>query len=286
MKKLALCVGINKYGHGNDLSECVPDAKGWSVAAVDTARTLTGQSFEVVTLVDQQATVKAVMAELARMNSVAKKGDSLLFTFSGHGTQVPDENGDELDGMDEAICLLGDKGDIELVYDDQLWKLYRSKPSGVKWVMISDSCHSGTVARKIGAPILANNDPAQRRRHLPWQLLMDIYGEIVFSRGETIDRSAPRLMAEEGWAEKDAAGARVPWPVLLSSGCQDNEYSYDAPKLGHGAYTYHALEALKQMKKGSTWNEFFLEIRKHLPSREYPQTPRLMGSYLSTPVLG
>ena len=53
MKKLALCVGINKYGHGNDLSECVPDAKGWSVAAVDTARTLTGQSFEVVTLVDQ-----------------------------------------------------------------------------------------------------------------------------------------------------------------------------------------------------------------------------------------
>lgn len=286
MKKLALCVGINKYGHGNDLSECVRDAQAWSKAATETATILTGQPFEVTTLIDQQATATRVMAELTRMTSVALAGDSLLFTFSGHGTQVPDEDGDEPDGMDEAICLLNDSGAIELIYDDQLWNLYRQKPAGVKWVMISDSCHSGTVARAVPAPLFVSNDPFRRRKHLPWQLLSALYGAAVFQRAVPMDRQAPRLMTEEGWGVKDPVGARVPWPVLLNAGCQDNEYSYDAPKLKNGAYTYHAIQALTKMTKGSTWKEFFLEIRTQLPSKAYPQTPRLMGSYLSTPVLG
>ena len=118
MKKLALCIGINIYGFGNDLSECVNDAEGWTQAAISKAHSLTGQSFEVVTLTDRQATVSNVVAEIQRMNAVAKKGDSLLLTFSGHGTQVPDENGDEPDGMDEAICLLDENGNIDLIAAD------------------------------------------------------------------------------------------------------------------------------------------------------------------------
>ncbi|KAL4339033.1 hypothetical protein AHAS_Ahas12G0269700 [Arachis hypogaea] len=36
----------------------------------------------------------------------SKSGDSLVFFFSGHGTQELDLNMDEIDGYDEAICPL------------------------------------------------------------------------------------------------------------------------------------------------------------------------------------
>ena len=33
----------------------------------------------------------------------AKPGDSLFFHYSGHGSQVKDKDGDEIDGLDETI---------------------------------------------------------------------------------------------------------------------------------------------------------------------------------------
>jgi hypothetical protein len=94
-------------------------------------------------------------------------------------------------------------------------------------------------------------------------------------------------MMEEGSWLKEARGAeKVPWPVCLIAGCQDKEYSYDAPKLHNGAFTHFMLQGLKNMKRGSTWKDLFLWVRDHaLPSAEYPQTPRLIGSFLSKPIL-
>ena len=34
-----------------------------------------------------------------------EEGDFLVFQFSGHGTHEDDEDGDESDGQDEALCL-------------------------------------------------------------------------------------------------------------------------------------------------------------------------------------
>ncbi|KAE9446983.1 hypothetical protein C3L33_21141, partial [Rhododendron williamsianum] len=33
-----------------------------------------------------------------------QSGDSLVFFYSGHGSQVPDFDGDEADGFDESLC--------------------------------------------------------------------------------------------------------------------------------------------------------------------------------------
>src|SRR6185369_9325866 len=92
MAKSALCIGINDYpGTGMDLQGCVNDAADWAEA-------LGARGFSVTRLVDAQATKAAMAAAFARVIGAAESGDTVVITYSGHGTYVPDLDGDELDG--------------------------------------------------------------------------------------------------------------------------------------------------------------------------------------------
>jgi hypothetical protein len=57
---------------------------------------------------------------------------------------VPDENNDEGDGADETWCLQ----DRQFL-DDELFQHFRLFKPGVRIIVISDSCHSGTVTKDI-----------------------------------------------------------------------------------------------------------------------------------------
>ncbi|HMW30122.1 caspase family protein [Plasticicumulans sp.] len=94
--------------------------------------------------------------------------DRVLIYFSGHGTQIPDDNGDEDDQADEVLVpydLLPSQQDgrIELVnglVDDRLGALIAAIPSREVLVLI-DACHSGTAtksvlpARSYGSDVMA-----------------------------------------------------------------------------------------------------------------------------------
>ena len=98
MAKKALCIGINNYpGTHMDLQGCVNDASDWEA-------TLTGRGFRVSKLIDGQATKAAMISAMSDLIGKACKGDSVVITFSGHGTYQPDTDGDEADGLDEALC--------------------------------------------------------------------------------------------------------------------------------------------------------------------------------------
>ncbi|XP_066387742.1 metacaspase-1-like [Miscanthus floridulus] len=80
-------------------------------------------------------------------------GDSLVFHFSGLGAQVADEDCDELDGYDEAICPLDSfqKGPI---LDDEINEtIVRPLVHGAKLHAVVDACHSATV---LDLPFLCN----------------------------------------------------------------------------------------------------------------------------------
>ena len=98
MTRRALCIGINDYpGTGSDLSGCVNDARDW-------ASELYTRGFEVESLTDAQATRAAMTSAILTLISNAQRGDTVVFTYSGHGTWVVDQDGDEVDGRDEALC--------------------------------------------------------------------------------------------------------------------------------------------------------------------------------------
>ena len=100
--KYALCIGINDYpGTGSDLSGCVNDARDWGAVLRD-------KGFTVQTLLNSQATRDGILEAMQSIIGSAVNGDSIVFQFSGHGSYIPDEDGDEWDqgGVRHAWCIL------------------------------------------------------------------------------------------------------------------------------------------------------------------------------------
>jgi metacaspase-1 len=153
------------------------------------------------------ATKAAMMAAIGDLINQAAKGDSLIITYSGHGTWVPDKNSDVPDGRDEAFCPcdLSSKGAL---LDDDIHALFSRRAAGVRIVLIADSCHSGSVTR---------------------------------GSEEDLDPGVPRIrfMPPEAWMPKEQLpAARVGVKPLrggftrsggdlLLADCMDTEYSYD-----------------------------------------------------------
>jgi hypothetical protein len=250
MAKYALTIGINNYpGTSNDLAGCINDAKDW-------AAELKRRGFEIAELHDESATRSRMVEEMKSVVEKAAKGDIVVITYSGHGTWLPDDDEDEPDFRDEALCPYDvAKGAL---LDDDLYEIFSSARAGARVVLISDSCHSGTVAKFA---------PASTPR------------KIRFMPLETFEKD-PGKLAKARRAEKVPARGRSRASALLLSGCKDTEYSYDAEFNGrpNGAFSRVALEALKGLPADATYRQWHAEIRKRLPSMDYPQTPLLTAT--------
>lgn len=250
-KKFALCVGINDYPGTGDLQGCVNDALGWE-------RLLTDEGYTVIRLLDSQATKSEILRNLRYMVLEASLGDRIVFTYSGHGSWIPDRDGDEPDGRDEVLCAY-DYASGGLVSDDDLYSVMQQRKWGVRATIISDSCHSGSVAR-FGGP-WRGGAQVGKARFLP---------PSAFLEGEALQRAvkADALPAK-------AIGSR-PATILLS-GCDDNEYSYDAWIDGKAQGAFSAY-ALRMHRPGDTFLNWHNKIRSVLPNAQYPQAPQLQGS--------
>jgi hypothetical protein len=261
MAKLALCIGINDYpGTGSDLAGCVNDVQDW-------AAMLQKKGFVVSRLIDKQATGKSIRSSIESTIGKAKSGDMVVIQYSGHGSYVPDENGDEPDNTDECICPydINSKGPVT---DDELFDLYSAKASGVKLVVISDSCHSGTVAKF--API--TTPPTIKGRGAPTRKVRFMPPANFLSK-----RDLGKLGIGRGLRRSNPPGR---YAALLIAGCQDTEYSYDASFQGrpNGAFTFVAIRALSGLSANASYKQWFQAIRKALPSQQYPQSPNLYGT--------
>jgi hypothetical protein len=252
MDKRALCIGINDYpGTGSDLAGCVNDANDWAEA-------LAGRGFEVAVMLDAAATREAMLDDMGKLVSAADSGDVVVITYSGHGTWVPDTDGDEKDLRDEALCP-HDLRAAGAITDDALFELFSARKRGVRAVLVSDSCHSGTLQR-LAPPI---GDNPVRVRFLAPEVFLPADQRALAERASVAERAGrPRRSA------------------LVLAGCRDTEYSYDASfgDRPNGAFSYVALQALRQLPAGATYRDWVTKIREQLPSADYPQTPQLDGT--------
>ena len=142
-RKLALCIGIDAYPK-DPLSGCVADAEAWAEA-------LGSAGFTVESIHNADATRDAILRAMLDKVSSARDGDIVAIQFSGHGTFVPDLDGDETDAFgpkDEALCPV-DFRDGQLIVDDDLGAVWDAIPEGVSVTLFFDSCHSGSVNREI-----------------------------------------------------------------------------------------------------------------------------------------
>jgi hypothetical protein len=101
----------------------------------------------VKVLIDENATKKAIVAELKKL--VSDDLDWIGFSFSGHGTQYP--RVDEPDGLGEALAChdlaqRGNKWDMNTIITDQELRTLLDRANCVVEVWL-DSCFSGGMAR-------------------------------------------------------------------------------------------------------------------------------------------
>jgi len=261
MAKYALCIGINDYpGTGSDLAGCVNDANDW-------AALLKKKGCATTTMFDRQATGKNMRAAINSVIAQASAGDLVVIQYSGHGSYVPDENGDEPDGKDECLCPydINSNGPIT---DDELFDMCNAKKPGVKLLVISDSCHSGSNARF--API--TTPPTIKGRKAPQRKVRFLPPAVFLSKRELAKLGTSRAIRRSNPPGRHAG--------LLMAGCQDSEYSYDASFQGraNGAFSFVALRELAKLPATASYQRWYNAIRKALPSQQYPQTPNLYGS--------
>lgn len=259
MARRAFCVGINDYPYDDsDLNGCVNDARAWAKLLMDH---YDFPSSEVKVITDSEATKANMVAGMKSLLAGASSGDALVFTNSSHGTYVAESGGDE-PLYDEALCP--HDTDRNLLVDDELREMFADIPDGVSFIVISDSCHSGTVTRV--APSIPVPDE-RRRRFLNPRLLGNEELEDPFE-------APPRR-----WNAHPQSGMRE----ILLTGCTDKEYSYDARIGGtyHGAMTYFALQAIREANYRITYAQLRTRVNYLLDQSGYPQHPQLEGKWRS-----
>jgi hypothetical protein len=115
------------------------------------------KSHEIKVLEHEQASATNVYNAIENwlINGV-RADDRVLFYFSGHGSQIPDENDDEDDQFDEVLLLydtvLAEKRGQQtlngVLLDDHLnHMLARMKSRNI--LVILDACHSGSATKRM-----------------------------------------------------------------------------------------------------------------------------------------
>ena len=273
-KAMSLHLGLNSVsaaaysGWDGPLAACEFDAN--DMAAIAKAK-----GMKSTVLLTKKATRAKVLAAMRSAAKALKKGDLFFLTYSGHGGQVRDANGDESDKKDETWCLY----DGQLIDDELYFELSRFA-AGVRILVLSDSCHSGSVTRELPPP---PPPPGQRAKLMPAAVAMRVYAEHQkFYDGlqEQVAREAARYRTKAP-ADPDEALAQVGAAahataligefkpaVILVSGCQDNQTSMDGEH--NGAFTEKLLKVWNQGAFKGSYDSFHARIRAALPDSQSP----------------
>lgn len=167
------------------------------------------QGFATRQLATGAATIEAVLSGIREAAQVLDPGDTFILTFAGHGGSHPDPQGDDRDGRDETWCLFDGQ-----VLDDELNTLWFEFAAGVRVLVVSDSCHSGTILFKTGAfemASLPDRAPALQSRLMPASV-----------RDATSDAVKTRRAA----TPMRPAGEMPACCVVLLSACADSQEAW------------------------------------------------------------
>ena len=133
--KSAVLIGLNYTGTAAALKGCINDALRMRETLQKTYQ-YTNVSIFTDRDLSSQNNILQVLEKLVTSND-----KTLFFQYSGHGTQVRDDDSDEADGKDEALYSVNDT----IVRDDDILSQVQRIKKGTTMVIVIDACHSGTM---------------------------------------------------------------------------------------------------------------------------------------------
>lgn len=257
---ISINIGLNRVdpdaynGWDGALAGCVNDALAMQ-------RIANSLGYLSILVLDEQATADRIISEIGQAAWNLDDNGILLLTYSGHGGQIPDVNGDEADGQDETWVLY----DRQLL-DDELYNLWNQFNTGARLVVFSDSCHSGTVTRNREYLAVAQSDAFAshyRTRSGPprFRAIPPAVGAHNYQQNKA---QYDALQFASGSRKRSMMDACV----LLISGCQDNQLSSDGDT--NGLFTEKLLNVWRNGGFSGSYNAFYQAILQQMPSTQTP----------------
>jgi lysophospholipase L1-like esterase len=270
-KLYALLVGINSYEETillagkkvrfPKLYGCVSDAN----KIRDYLKTESSFDCKIEMLLDESATKQEVVRLFQDHLGKAEKNDTVLFYFSGHGTQEFADKSvfqSETDGRLESIaCYYNDSQADFLLSDKELrWLIYRLSLKGPHIVTIFDCCHSGDNTRN-------------------GYLLKESFGKVV-------EKRVPFVFPQRNW-EQFIFSKYLNKDVFLQSGeyfalpegkhyhfsaCESDESAIEIS--GEAVFTKVLLNVLNNSGGDITYHSLGSRIRQYMRN-VYEQKPKV-----------
>jgi uncharacterized caspase-like protein len=263
--KWALLIGIDDYkaDHISDLRGCVND--------VMLMREILVGKFDVppdnIRVLSNRQATRAGIIDAIRTHLInkAKTNDIIILHFSGHGSQMGDASGDEIDGRDETLVPHDSRTvGVYDISDDEINGLLKQLTEKTKNVtFIFDSCHSGDAARAGNTVRMI--EPDDRPPPPPPDFA-------ISSRGAEGDTDI-RLEGSD---------------YVLISGCLAKELSNESliNERRHGVLTWYLGEALKTAVDDTTYRGVMDEVKMEVSARYPSQHPQIEGPGTDLVVFG
>lgn len=254
----SLHIGLNSVdpahyqGWSGHLNACEADANDMHSIAIS-------QGYSTSLLLTSAATRANVINEITSAAGQLNSGDIFLLSYSGHGGQLPDWNLDEDDQQDETWCLF----DGQLV-DDEIFSLLGQFKSGVRILVFSDSCHSGTVIKAAyyynttqSSSLKTDDSKSIAYRAMPNDVALRVYNANKATydpilNDQTLKKAKNRIQAS----------------ALLISGCQDNQLSLDGTF--NGLFTGTMLRVWANGSYSGNYRKFHENIVLRMPPDQTP----------------
>jgi hypothetical protein len=257
-------VGIDKYKYASHLDGCVQDVTEMKQLLMSKKFNVPADHF--LTLTNEQGTHTAIIDGF-RKHLIEKakthRNAIFIFQYSGHGSQVKDQNGDKADNLDSTLVPVGSRDpqrkEFDIV-DDEIRALFDELSQySSNVVFIIDACHSGNPTRGGGKtrgipmdsrpqPAEQTNPPANNGARL---------------RGQDLTAMLPRDLKYVSIAATKSNELANEMPI------PDTDKTY-------GALTFYLLRALEKAGPETSYDSLMNEVKNNVATR-YPQHPQIEG---------
>jgi len=225
-EKRALIVAISQYPKHSEWNTINADNDAEILVASLEKKGFSGKN--ITLLRDSTATKKNVVAAFKSLQKSVKTGDFVFIHFSCHGQQMEDDNGDEPDGLDEAIVCY----DAKMKYSDNykgqnhlrddeidslLLPIRKKMGESGNLILSMDACHSESSSRgDDGDDVVVRGTAA-------------IFSRPGFKPKKVVGDSKLPLLQEKGLS-----------PITELAACRSGESNYEYKKddKSYGSLTY------------------------------------------------
>jgi len=215
----------------------------------------------IAMLLNEKVTTAGLRAAIEReLVARVEPDDVAFFFFSGHGTHVPDIDGDETDQFDEAMVTIDtDPARPETWFTDDVLRYHLSRLKTNRAIVVLDACHAGTGTRAFGASRVEGAK----------------YVHFGFDKTASPSRGVVKSRA--------IRPASTNSQHLVMAACHPYEIAREIPKQG-GFFTSALLEALNSVPPDTAFAKIHEDVQMaidRLIARttrpDLPQTPHFQG---------